>query len=75
MELRLLYTFVLLRQCHKQLISNGGRFRPAFAKRNKKQAMIDLCGISRNWFKKSHYRAFKIAGSGSIDEFIKNQLS
>ncbi len=36
---------------HEQLISNGGRFKPAFAKRDKKQTMIDLRGISTNWFK------------------------
>ncbi len=36
---------------HEQLISNGGRFKPAFAKRDKKQTMIDLKGISTNWFK------------------------
>jgi hypothetical protein len=32
--------------CHEQLISNGGRFKPAFAERDKKQTMIDLRGIS-----------------------------
>ncbi len=26
---------------HKHLISNGGRFRPAFAKRDKKNTMIE----------------------------------
>jgi hypothetical protein len=33
-----------------QLISNGGRFKPAFAEGDKKQTMIDLRGISTNWF-------------------------
>jgi hypothetical protein len=33
---------------HKQLISNGGRYKPAFAERDKKQIMIDLRGISSN---------------------------
>jgi hypothetical protein len=33
------------------LISNGGRFKPAFAKRDWKQTVIDLRGISTNWFK------------------------
>jgi hypothetical protein len=33
------------------VISNGGRFKPAFAARDKKQTMIDLRGISANWFK------------------------
>jgi hypothetical protein len=33
------------------LISNGGRFKPAFAERDKKQTMTDLRGISANWFK------------------------
>ena len=36
---------------HDQLISNGERFKPAFAERVKKQTMIDLQGISTNWFK------------------------
>jgi hypothetical protein len=36
---------------HEKLISNVGRFKPAFAKRDKKQAMIDLRGILTNWFK------------------------
>ncbi len=36
---------------HEQLISNGGRIKPAFAKREKKQTMIDLRGILTNWFK------------------------
>jgi hypothetical protein len=36
---------------HEQLISNGGRFKPAFSERNKKQTIIDLRGISTNWFK------------------------
>jgi hypothetical protein len=34
----------------KILISNGERFKPAFAERNKKQTMKDLRGISRNRF-------------------------
>jgi hypothetical protein len=36
---------------HEQLISSGGRFKLAFAARDKKQTMFDLRGISRNWFK------------------------
>jgi hypothetical protein len=35
----------------QQLMSNGGRLKLAFAGRDKKQKMIDLCGISTNWFK------------------------
>jgi hypothetical protein len=35
----------------EQLISKGERFKPAFAERDKKQTMIDLRGISTNWFK------------------------
>ncbi len=31
---------------HEQLISNGGRIKPAFTERDKKQKMIDLRGIS-----------------------------
>jgi hypothetical protein len=35
----------------EQLISNVGRLnKPAFAERDKKQTMIDLRGISSNWF-------------------------
>jgi hypothetical protein len=33
---------------HEHLISNGERFKPAFAERNDKQTMIDLRGISTN---------------------------
>ncbi len=33
------------------LISNGGRFKLAFAEIDKKQTMIDLRGISTNWIK------------------------
>jgi hypothetical protein len=36
---------------HEQLISNGGRFKPAFAERDRKQTMKNLRGISTNWFK------------------------
>ncbi len=36
---------------HEQLISNGKRYKTAFAERDKKQTMIDLLGISTNWFK------------------------
>jgi hypothetical protein len=36
---------------HEQLILNGGRFNPAFFERDKKQTIIDLRGISTNWFK------------------------
>jgi hypothetical protein len=32
--------------CQEQLISNNERFKPAFAQRDKKQAKIDLRGIS-----------------------------
>jgi hypothetical protein len=35
---------------HEKLISNGGRFKPALAERDEKQKMIDLRGISTNWF-------------------------
>jgi hypothetical protein len=31
---------------HEQLISNGGRFKPAFTERDKKPTLIDLRGIS-----------------------------
>jgi hypothetical protein len=37
---------------HEQLSSNGGRFKPAYAERDKRQTMIDLPGISTNWFTK-----------------------
>ncbi len=32
----------------EQLISNSGRYKPTFAERDKKQAMIDLSGILTN---------------------------
>jgi hypothetical protein len=32
----------------EQMISNSGRFKPTFAERDKKQAMIDLSGILTN---------------------------
>ena len=41
-------TYVL--RGHEQLISHGGRFKRVFAERDKKQTMIDLRGISTNWF-------------------------
>ncbi len=40
---------------HEQLISNSVRFKPAFAKRDEKQTMIDLRRISTNWFKNRGY--------------------
>jgi hypothetical protein len=40
---------------HEQLILNGGRFNPAFFERDKKQTIIDLRGISTDWFKKTSY--------------------
>jgi hypothetical protein len=33
---------------YEQLVSNGGRFKPALDERDKKQTMIDLRGISTN---------------------------
>jgi hypothetical protein len=54
MYLRVSYKkkYFLQRRCgHEKLISNGGGFKPAFAERGKKQAMIDLRGISSKWFK------------------------
>jgi hypothetical protein len=36
---------------HDQLISNGGRLKPAFANRDKKQPIIYFQGILKNWFK------------------------
>jgi hypothetical protein len=35
---------------HKQLISNGGRLKPAFDEKDKKHTTTDLRGISSNWF-------------------------
>jgi len=39
---------------HEQLISSGGRFKSAFAKRDKKQTMTDLRGISTTGLKTSY---------------------
>ncbi len=38
----------------RQLISNGGRLKPAFAKRDKKQTKVYLRGSSTNWLKTSY---------------------
>jgi|LakMenEpi03Aug12_release.lakeMendotaPanAssembly.Ray.scaffolds.fasta_scaffold2500607_1 hypothetical protein len=46
-----LQEFVIRAGTHEQLISNSVLFKPAFAKRDEKQAMIDLRGISTNWLK------------------------
>jgi hypothetical protein len=40
---------------HEQLISNGGRCKPAFTKIDKKQTMIDFRGISRKLVLKTSY--------------------
>jgi hypothetical protein len=54
---------------HEELISDGGRFKPAFAKRDKKQTMTDLRGISTNWVKNQEnqicpsIKGFKTVGS------------
>ncbi len=37
-------------QSHEQLFSNSVRFKMVFAKRDKKQLMIDPRGIWTNWF-------------------------
>ncbi len=36
---------------HEQMISNGARFKSAFAIRDKKQTTVDLRWIPTNWFK------------------------
>jgi hypothetical protein len=46
---------------HKQLILNGERFRPAFAERDNKPTMIDLRGISTNWFKTQLYLSTRLS--------------
>jgi hypothetical protein len=50
---------------HEQLISNGERFKPAFAERDKKQTMINLRGIPTNWFKNQLCPSTRIFGYGS----------
>jgi hypothetical protein len=47
---------------HEQLISNAGRFKSAFAQRDKKQTMIDLQGISISWFKNQLYPSICFSG-------------
>jgi hypothetical protein len=46
----------------EQLISNGERFKPALAGRDRKQTMKDLREISTNWFKNElcHFTRFSI---------------
>jgi hypothetical protein len=46
---------------HEQLISNDKRFKPAFAERDKKQTMIDLQGISTNWFKNQLFPSTRLS--------------
>jgi hypothetical protein len=46
---------------HEQLISNGGRFKPACAERDKRQTMIDLRGISTNWLKNQLCPSIKLS--------------
>jgi hypothetical protein len=46
----------------RPLISNNGRFKPAFTERDKKQTMIDLRGISTNWLKNQLYLSIRILG-------------
>jgi hypothetical protein len=46
---------------HEQLISNSVCFKPAFAKRDKKQTMIDLRGIATNWFKNQQRPSIKLS--------------
>ncbi len=46
---------------HEQLISNGGRFKPVFSERDQKQTMIDLRGISTNWFKNQLCHSIRIS--------------
>jgi hypothetical protein len=57
---------------HEQLISNGGRFKPAFARRDKKQAMLDLRGISTNWFKNQLIRSTRLS---RLRAWVKNSGS
>jgi hypothetical protein len=40
---------------HEQLISNGEKFKSAFAKRVKQQTRIDHREISTNWLKTSYF--------------------
>ncbi len=49
----------------------GGRFKPAFAERDKKQTMTDLRGISSNCFKNQFcLKAFKFIGSEVLDRYV-----
>jgi hypothetical protein len=44
---------------HEQLFSNGGRLKLAFIKRDRKQTMIDLRGISTDWFENHLYPSIR----------------
>jgi hypothetical protein len=47
---------------HEQLISNVGSFKPAFDERDQKQTLIDLRGISTNWFKNQFCPSVRLSG-------------
>jgi len=52
---------------HEQLISNGGRVKPAFAERDKKQTMIDLRGISTNLLKNQLRPSIRLSKLRALD--------
>ncbi len=67
----LLYTYPLVLKPtdiraggHKKRISNRVPFNPAFAKRYKKQTMIDIREISTNWFKNHLYHSIRFQDCG-----------
>jgi hypothetical protein len=43
--------YYMRRNSETAVMNNDGRFKPAFAKRDRKQAMIGIRGIPTNWFK------------------------
>jgi hypothetical protein len=51
-----------VRAClHEQLISYSERFKPAFAKRDKKQTIMYFPVIPTNWFKNQLYPSIRLA--------------
>ncbi len=54
---------------HKQLVSNGGRFKLVVAERDKKQTMIDLREISTG-LKRLFLDCVSVSGDGVSLEFL-----
>jgi hypothetical protein len=56
----------------EQLTSNGGRFKPPFAEKDKKQTMKDLRRISSNWFKNQLYPFKRLSRLRALGQRARN---